>query len=178
MTGDAISFAEETLETVVRDLRSDPHALETVDVSVITFGENVVETIPRESLCTLPRSRIECSGDMHLDQALLQIAAIISRDNADGTNSGKRAWPAGVLIVSRGRFEEGWQESLDAWSSLDLSFALAVSPTHDSNIENLQRCANEVMLREPDHCTRISHRLLEFLFAWIEAPTSSRSTPA
>ena len=46
MVGDQIQLVEEGLATIIKELKSDPYALETVHISIIAFAGKAMTLIP------------------------------------------------------------------------------------------------------------------------------------
>jgi len=74
MTGEPIEAVKVGLQTMVSALRADPYALETAFLSVITFSDKAVQTVPLTELVQFQAPDLTASGTTALGGALSQLA--------------------------------------------------------------------------------------------------------
>ena len=73
-------------------LRTDPYALETVYLSVITFSQQATQTVPLTELVQFQVPDIQASGTTALGEALALLAQCIERDVKKTTPESKGDW--------------------------------------------------------------------------------------
>lgn len=104
MYGEPIQALNNALAEMVNLLRTDPMALDTVWISVITFGRDVDVLIPLTELASFQLCEITCpqSGPRHTGKALELLYDEVNRDVRRGTDSQKGDWKPLLFLFTKG----------------------------------------------------------------------------
>jgi uncharacterized protein YegL len=109
MAGTAIETINLAVPAMVRELRSMPHALETVAMSVITFSGDAQLVIPLTSLEMFQFPALKIRPGTSLGRALDMLAACISTDVVTTTKERKGDWLPLVFIFTDGQPTDDWR---------------------------------------------------------------------
>jgi uncharacterized protein YegL len=104
MRGEPISSVNVALQSMMAALRQDPHALESVYISMITFDIEAREVLPLTSLeqSKIPEISTPKSGPTYLGAALELLISRIDRDVKRNTAEAKGDWRPLVFIMTDG----------------------------------------------------------------------------
>src|SRR5438874_12496210 len=80
MTGEPIEAVRQGVKALLADLRSDPQALETAYLSVITFSNNAQQVIPLTELTAFNEPNLAASGSTALGDALKVLEDSLERE--------------------------------------------------------------------------------------------------
>ncbi|MFA8299569.1 MAG: VWA domain-containing protein [Hyphomicrobiales bacterium] len=105
MKGEPIQAVNVGLESLISSLRKDPHALDTVYISLITFDKEVNEIIPLTELMNVRLPQITCpeSGPTHLGEALSVLSDKIEREVKQSNEEQKGDWKPLLFIMTDGK---------------------------------------------------------------------------
>ena len=104
MNGEPISSVNVGLQAMVHALRQDPHALDTVYLSIITFDNDVKEIFPLTALEAVQVPEITCprSGATNLGAGLETVINAMDRDVAHSTAERKGDWRPMLFLMTDG----------------------------------------------------------------------------
>jgi len=104
MRGEPIQALKVGVQALVSSLRQDPHALESVHISIITFDNTARVLSPLESLETFQTPLIECpqSGATMTGAALELLCECVDRDLRKNTATSKGDWRPLVFLMTDG----------------------------------------------------------------------------
>ena len=104
MNGEPILSVNVGLQAMVHALRQDPHALETVHLSIITFDNDVKEIFPLTALEEVQIPEITCpkSGATNLGTALELAMKHMERDVSKSDTDKKGDWRPMLFIMTDG----------------------------------------------------------------------------
>ena len=105
MQGEPIEAVNSGLETLISALRQDPHALETVYMTLITFDAEAKIIVPMTPLeeVVLPQFTTPRSGPTHLGLALKMLGDHVSADVIKGTDQIKGDWAPYLFVMTDGK---------------------------------------------------------------------------
>ncbi|MDD2867777.1 VWA domain-containing protein [Neomegalonema sp.] len=105
MKGEPIEAVNTGVRAMIGALRQDPHALETVHVSILTFDREANVVLPLTPLDTLQLPRIVTpeSGPTHLGLALEVLAERVGRELRRSTAETKGDWAPYLFVMTDGR---------------------------------------------------------------------------
>ena len=105
MRGEPIESVKVGLETMLSSLRQDPYALETVNISIITFDRDVKQILPLTPLdeLQLPEITTPESGPTHTGQALRLLCEMVDREVRHSTPDRKGDWMPLLFIMTDGK---------------------------------------------------------------------------
>ncbi len=105
MWGEPIEAVNNGIRVMVSTLRQDPHALETVHISIITFDANAKVVVPLTPLDQLqvPEITTPRSGPTHLGQALETLGQQIRAEIRKSTLERKGDWAPYLFVMTDGK---------------------------------------------------------------------------
>lgn len=105
MYGEPIEALNNALRGMISVLRSDPQALETLWLSIITFNREVTELVPLTELADFRLPEIVCpqSGPTHTGQALEMLYSKVSADLQRGSATQKGDWRPLLFLITDGK---------------------------------------------------------------------------
>jgi len=115
MAGENLVQLEEGLAQIVKRLRTDPHALETVWISVIAFAGKVKQLAPLTELVMFSPPELPVGGGTSLGAALEFLMTDIDRNVAKNTPTQKGDWKPIVFLMTDGRPTDNAGPAADKW---------------------------------------------------------------
>ncbi|MFR9591868.1 MAG: VWA domain-containing protein [Rikenellaceae bacterium] len=105
MKGEPIESVKVGLEAMIASLRQDPFALESVNVSIITFDSAVKQVLPLTELesLILPNITTPESGPTHLGAALELLCRVVDKEVQLSTPERKGDWMPLLFIMTDGK---------------------------------------------------------------------------
>lgn len=97
MYGEPIEAVKNGVQTLISTLRSDPYALETAYISIITFNSSAQQISPLTDLATFQQPNIDASGCTALGGALELLSQKIDTEIVKTTAEVKGDWRPLVL---------------------------------------------------------------------------------
>lgn len=105
MKGEPIESVKVGLESMIASLRLDPFALESVNLSIITFDREIKQLLPLTELenLQLPEITTPESGPTHLGAALELLCDVVDREVQLSTPEKKGDWMPLLFIMTDGK---------------------------------------------------------------------------
>ena len=105
MRGEPIESVKVGLESMISSLRYEPHALETVNLSIITFDKDVKQILPLTPLDELqmPEISVPESGPTFTGQALKLLCEKVDKEVRLSTPEQKGDWMPLLFIMTDGK---------------------------------------------------------------------------
>src|SRR5215471_9150233 len=108
MAGEPINAMEMGLKALLADLRSDPQALETVWLSVITFASAAEQVIPLTDIHDFLPPDLNAGGTTALGEAIDLLADRIRHEVRVTQQNQKGDWKPLVFILTDGEPTDAW----------------------------------------------------------------------
>ncbi|MCI0700685.1 MAG: VWA domain-containing protein [Planctomycetia bacterium] len=140
MTGDPIAALQMGISLLVEELNSDPYAVETVWLSVITFASTADQAVPLTEIDTFHPPPLEAGGSTALGEALTLLAERIAVEVRTTTTEQKADWRPMVFLFTDGEPTDGWREParlLREQTRADLIVCGAGPDIHDGTLREL-----------------------------------------
>ena len=115
MVGDNIRQMSAGLETLVKSLRSDPHALESVYLATIVFAGKPRVLTPLVELMSFYPPRLPVGSGTSLGAALNTLMDEIDKQIVKGTAEVKGDWKPIVYLMTDGKPTDEVQTAVDRW---------------------------------------------------------------
>lgn len=105
MRGEPIESVKVGLESMISSLRQDPFALESVNISIITYDREVKQILPLTPLdeLQLPQITTPESGPTHTGLALKMLCEKIDQEVRAGTPDQKGDWMPLLFVMTDGK---------------------------------------------------------------------------
>jgi uncharacterized protein YegL len=113
MMGEPITAVENGVSMLVTALRSEPQALETAYLSVITFDNTARQLVPLTDLTSFQEPHLEASGATYLGAALELLAKKLDTEVIKTTFEEKGDWKPLVFIMTDGQPNDDWKKGAD-----------------------------------------------------------------
>jgi uncharacterized protein YegL len=104
MKGEPIESVKVGIETMLSTLRNDPYALETVNISIITYDKDVKQILPLTPIdeLQLPEITTPDSGPTHMGAALKKLLEMVDVEVNKGTPTQKGDWMPLLFLMTDG----------------------------------------------------------------------------
>lgn len=150
MIGENLKKLNDGLQMIVSDLKRDPHALETVYISVIAFA-GVAKTIaPLVEVVSFYPPRLPIGGGTCLGGALDELAAQIDRNVIKTTADRKGDWKPIVYLLTDGRPTDDCAATIKRWKEQHAKKAnlIAIGLGLSADLNVLRQLTDNVLLFE------------------------------
>lgn len=173
MIGDAVQAVERGVESLLTQLRADPHALETAYVSIITFHRTAQQVVPLTEVAAVKPPRLEVRPGTSLGAALGTLKDCIHREVRHTTAESKGDYRPIVFLLTDGQPTDGAAIVRDAISWLTspkIANVYAIGCGDDVDFETLRRVADVVFRLD-----EVGPETLRRLFIWLTASVQQAS---
>src|SRR2546426_76082 len=136
MSGEAIEATRMGVNALVTDLKTDPQALETAYLSVITFSNTAQQVSPLTELMSFQEPTLEARGATALGEALKVLDQCIESEVRKSTPTQKGDWKPLVFLMTDGQPTDSWESAADVLKQKRLSniIACAAGPGADETL--------------------------------------------
>lgn len=181
MTGEAIESVNYGISTLVQALRSDPYALETAFLSIITFDSNAQQVVPLTELTQFQLPTLTAQGTTAMGAALEVLAESIQRDVVKNTAERKGDWKPMVFLMTDGMPTDDIHRGLDSLRAAKPGVVVCCAAGMDADVDVLSHIAeHSTSSSNPD--SKMVVRLynadqasFKKLFQWISSSISQGS---
>jgi uncharacterized protein YegL len=164
MTGEPIEAVRQGVKALLADLRSDPQALETAYLSVITFSSNAQQVGPLTELTSFTEPTLTASGSTDMGGALNLLDQCIDREVHKSTKTQKGDWKPLIFLMTDGQPDSGWEDVADRIKQKRVGnlIACAAGPGADSSkLKRVTDIVVELNNLQPDQ--------LKTFFRWVSS---------
>jgi uncharacterized protein YegL len=150
MIGESLKKMEDGLLGVIRTLRSDPHALESVYISIIAFAGIAKTIVPLVEVASFYMPKLPLGGGTSIGSALTELMQSFDKSLIKTTNESKGDWKPLVFLFTDGRPTDNPQVALNKWTSEYKSKAnvFAISLGRSADFEVLKKITDNVLIFE------------------------------
>ncbi len=174
MYGEPIQSVNVGLQAMTSALRQDPHALDSVALSIITFDINVKEILPLTPLEQLQMPEIICprSGPTYIGEALALIVDRVKRDVVLSTENRKGDWRPMLFLMTDGSPSDiaRFDEILPRLKNCHFSKIVACAAGPKAKTEYLKQITDTVVSLDTTDSTAFAS-----FFKWVSASVEMRS---
>lgn len=105
MKGEPIESVKVGIDTMLSTLRNDPYALETVNISIITYDKDIKQLLPLTPIDELqmPNVTTPDSGPTHMGAALEMLLEKVDNEVNRGTPTQKGDWMPLLFLMTDGK---------------------------------------------------------------------------
>lgn len=154
MVGDQIQQVEEGMATIIKAIKTDPYAIETVWISIIVFAGQAKTLVPLQEVVSFYPPKFPIGGGTSLSKGLGHLMFQMRKDIVKTTMEQKGDWKPIVFLFTDGVPTDDTQNAIAEWK------------------QNWQRTANMVAISFGDNAdTRILAELTENVLHFKNATT-------
>lgn len=176
MKGEPIQAVNNGLQLLMSSLRKDPHALDTVSVSIITFDNTVKDFMPLTELSSVQLNEItDPQGGTHFGEALEVLCEKLDNNIIVSTPEKKGDWMPLLFIMTDGKPSDlqKFNEMAINVKNRDFGNIIACGAGPLASEEYLKKITEHVyMLDNMDNATMMS------FFKWVSSVVSQGSKSA
>ncbi|KAA6300510.1 MAG: hypothetical protein EZS26_003349 [Candidatus Ordinivivax streblomastigis] len=170
MTGEPIEAVKNGVQVLIASLRTDPYALETAFLSVITFDSSAKQIVPLTELSMFQMPDIQASGTTALGDALSLLANKIDAEITKTTAEVKGDWKPLIFLMTDGCPTDNWQKGLTEFQKRKVGLVVACAAGRDADTNVLKQITEIVVqLDTADSAT------IKAFFKWVSASVSTGS---
>lgn len=170
MFGEPIEAVKNGVQVLVSTLRSDPYALETAYLSIITFNSTAQQVTPLTELSAFQQPSFEASGCTALGEALALLANKVDTEVVKTTSEVKGDWKPLVFIMTDGEPTDDLSRGLAEFNKRKFGMVVACAAGKDANTDTLKKITEcVVQLDTADSAT------IKSFFKWVSASVSTGS---
>ena len=170
MSGEPIEAVKNGMQLLVSTLRTDPYALETAFLSVITFSSDARQVVPLTELANFQAPSIAASGTTAFGEALTLLADRIDAEVAKTTAEVKGDWKPLVFIMTDGSPTDDWKKGMDRLKKVRTGVIVACAAGQGADTSVLKQITEVVVTLD----TADSGTIKAF-FKWVSASVSTGS---
>lgn len=168
MRGEPIQALNNGFNGLVNMLRTDPQAMDSLHISVITFDREVQNIVPLTDLASFQPVEIQCpdSGPTHTGQALEMVVDLVKKELIKGTTERKGDWKPLLFIFTDGKPSDKlrYKEVLPKIKALDFGIIVGCAAGPDAKVDDLMELTNDVVKLD-----NIDANTLTTFFKWVSS---------
>lgn len=177
MKGEPLESVKSGIAAMLGGLRQDPHALESLHLSIITFDRDVKIVLPLSSLESLQMPEIVCpdSGPTHLGAALESLCERVTAEVLKSEGGQKGDWRPLLFIMTDGVPSDIqlYREMIPKVRALGFASIIACAAGPKARKEDLKTLADHVVALE----TMDGNGFVSF-FQWVSASVAAGNVSA
>jgi uncharacterized protein YegL len=162
MTGQPIEQVRQGLRALLDDLSTEPMAVETVYLSVITFNSTAQQVIPLTELMQFKEPQIQASGATALGAALQLLTDCLEKEVRKNTINQKGDWKPLVFLMTDGMPTDAWETAADVLKQQKIANLIAFAAGPGADVNNLKR-TTDIVLKSDE----LSPGALKAFFQWM-----------
>jgi uncharacterized protein YegL len=172
MVGEPIQQVEEGLATIIKELKSDPYALETVWVSILVFAGQAKTLVPLQEVFSFYPPRFPIGSGTSLCNGLGHLMFELRRNIVKTTTEQKGDWKPVVFLFTDGVPTDDARGVIEEWKRNWQSSAnlVAVSFGGEADTELLGQLTEHVLLFKNTNAASYKD-----FFKWITASIKTNS---
>lgn len=170
MYGEPIEAVKNGVQVLVSTLRSDPYALETAYLSIITFNSSAQQVTPLTELSAFQQPTIDAGGCTALGEALALLANKVDSEVVKTTAEVKGDWKPLVFLMTDGEPTDDLNKGLAEFKKQKFGMVVACAAGQAANTNTLKKITEcVVQLDTADSAT------IKSFFKWVSASVSTGS---
>ena len=168
MRGEPIAALNNGFNGLISMLRSDPQAIDSLHISVITYDREVTNLVPLVDLVSFHPIEIKCpdSGPTHTGEALQMVYDLVNKELVKGSPDRKGDWKPLLFVFTDGKPSDlqKYREIVPKIRALDFGVIVGCAAGPKAEVSFLQDLTdNVVKLDTTDAST------LKTFFQWVSS---------
>lgn len=173
MVGEPIEQVQEGISSLIKELRTDPYALETVYVSIIAFAGKAIKITPMIELVNFYPPKLPIGGGTSLGKAIIFLMNEIDNSIKKTTVDQKGDWKPIIFLFTDGNPTDKYEAAFTKWNNEYRSktnlIVISLGENTDTSIFG-KIAENVLLLKNTD-----SDSFKKF-FKWVTASIKTSST--
>jgi uncharacterized protein YegL len=172
MIGEPIEQVQNGIATIVKELRMDPYALETVFVSIIAFAGKAKKLMPLSELTQFYPPKLPVGGGTSLGNALIFLMNNLDISIQKTMMETKGDWKPIIFLFTDGNPTDEYQAAFDRWNQKYRRSAnlIAISIGDNTNMNILGKITENVLVLKNTNAESFKQ-----FFKWITASIKTSS---
>ena len=170
MHGEPIEAVRNGMQILVSTLRTDPYALETACISVITFDGTAKQLVPLTDLMNFQPPDIQAGTTTSLGDALRLTKECMEREVQKTTAEVKGDWKPLVFLMTDGMPTDDWQAGLSEFKTAKTGMVIACAAGSGADSKILKQITDTVVVLDTADSSTIGA-----FFKWVSASISTTS---
>jgi uncharacterized protein YegL len=172
MVGEPIRLVEDGMGTIIKELRTDPYALETVYVSILAFAGKTKQITPLVDLISFYPPRLPIGGGTSLGKGIEFLMSEIDKNVIKTTMEMKGDWKPIVFLFTDGVPTDEYENTIEKWQReyKKKCFLVAISFGDGTDLDILRRLTENVLVFKNENETSYKK-----FFKWITASIKTSS---
>ncbi|MGV4413191.1 TerY-C metal binding domain-containing protein [Chryseobacterium sp. T1] len=148
MVGEPIEQVQDGIGTIIKELKTDPYALETVWISIIGFAGQSKVITPLQDVITFYPPKIPIGSGTSLSKGLEKLMDSIDKDIVSTTFERKGDWKPIVFLFTDGIPTDSTDNAINKWNSnyRKKCNLVIISIGDNTNINLLNKLSDQVLL--------------------------------
>lgn len=170
MSGEPIEAVRQGVKALLSDLRTDPTALETAYLSVITFGSTAQQVIPLTELMAFQEPNLDANGTTAMGDALRVLDRCIEQEVQKSSATNKGDWKPLVFLMTDGQPTDSWESSADQIKQKRIGNIIACAAGPGADATPLKRITEIVV-----SLNNLQPETLKAFFKWVSSSIKTTS---
>ncbi|UQB67891.1 vWA domain-containing protein [Epilithonimonas zeae] len=179
MRGEPIAALNNGFNGLISMLRTDPQAMDSLHINVVTFDREVNNLIPLVDLASFHPVEIKCpdSGPTHTGQALEMIYDLVNKDLIKGSADRKGDWKPLLFIFTDGKPSDlqKYREMIPKIKALDFGVIVGCAAGPKAEVSFLQELTNNVVKLDTTDASTLT-TFFQWVSSSIEMGSKSQGT--
>ena len=172
MVGEPIEQVQEGIATIIKELKTDPYALETVWVSIIGFAGKSKVITPLQNVVTFYPPKIPIGSGTSLSNGLNELMNSIDREVTKTSYEQKGDWKPIVFLFTDGIPTDDTEKEIQRWNNnyKSKTILVVISIGENTNYNLLGKISDNVL-----KFNNINSNAYKEFFKWITASIKATS---
>ncbi len=162
MYGDPIQAVNQGVKALVAELNSDPFAIETAYLSVITFESDAKQVAPLTELTTFQPPNLVAGGATSMGAALKVLSTCFDKEVQKANDTQKGDWKPLVFLMTDGEPTDNWQQAAAELKQNNPANIIVCAAGSNAN-ENTLKQLSEIVVKLND----LQPDTLKAFFKWV-----------
>ena len=162
MNGEPIEAVRQGVKALLMELKSDPQALETAYLSVITFDSVARQVCPLTEIMSFKEPDLQANGITSLGAALRLLTECINDEVHKAGPDQKGDWKPLVFILTDGAPTDDWEDAAEELRNSKPANIIACAAGAQADTSVLKKITNNVLMMNS-----LSAGDLAQFFAWV-----------